>query len=101
MANFGRLAAEICWRVWGTPGNFNEFQVLAALVHGTLVVAVSGVEQRAPPIFDRAAIALGIGPYSSFILFLFYFNFFLLFFKSFCHSLHLQSQLIHMQIQFS
>jgi len=29
--NFGRLAAEICWRVWGTPLNFNGFCVLAAL----------------------------------------------------------------------
>ena len=26
-----------------------------------------GVEQRAPPIFGRAAITLGIGPHSSFI----------------------------------
>jgi len=51
--NFGPLAAEICWRVWGTPVNFNGFRVLAALLHGTLVVGVSklcGVEQRAPPI---------------------------------------------------
>jgi len=22
MVNFGPLAAEICWRVWGTPANF-------------------------------------------------------------------------------
>ena len=28
------LAAEICWRVWGTPVNFNGFCVLAALLHG-------------------------------------------------------------------
>jgi len=41
---------------------------LAALLHGTLVVGVRqtcGVEQRAPPIFGRAAITLGIGPHSS------------------------------------
>ena len=38
MANFGLLIAEICWRVWGTPANFNGFGVLAALLHGTLVV---------------------------------------------------------------
>jgi len=31
MVNFGLLAAEICWRVWGTPANFNGFRVLAAL----------------------------------------------------------------------
>jgi len=46
MANFGPLAAEICWRVWGTPTNFNEFRVLAALLHGTLVVSVSQTLRR-------------------------------------------------------
>ena len=40
MANFGLLTAEICWRVWGTPANFSGFRVLAALLHGTLVVGV-------------------------------------------------------------
>jgi len=39
--NFGPLAAEIISLVWGTPGNFNGFRVLAALLHGTLVVGVS------------------------------------------------------------
>jgi len=29
------LTAEIRWRVWGTPANFNGFRVLAALLHGT------------------------------------------------------------------
>jgi len=28
----GQLAAEICWRVWGTPTNFNGFRVLALLL---------------------------------------------------------------------
>ena len=41
MVNFGLLAAEIISLVWGTPGNFNGFRVLAALLHGTLVVGVS------------------------------------------------------------
>ena len=41
MENFGLLTAEICWLVWGTPANFNGFYVLAALLHGTLVVGVS------------------------------------------------------------
>jgi len=41
MVNFGLLTAEICWRVWGTPANFNGFRVLAELLHGTLVVGVS------------------------------------------------------------
>ena len=35
MVNFGLLMAEICWRVWGTPANFNGFHFLAALLHGT------------------------------------------------------------------
>jgi len=30
--NFGPLAAEIISLVWGTPGNFNGFHVLAALL---------------------------------------------------------------------
>ena len=38
---FMYTTAEICWRVWGTPVNFNGFRVLAALLHGTLVVGVS------------------------------------------------------------
>jgi len=41
MVDFGPLAAEIVSLVWGTPGNFNGFRVLAALLHGTLVVGVS------------------------------------------------------------
>ena len=32
------LAAEIVLLVWGTSGNFNGFRVLAALLHGILVV---------------------------------------------------------------
>ena len=63
MVNFGLLAAEIVLLVWGTPANFNRFRVLAALLHSTLVVAsakLCGVEQRAPPIFGRAAITLAL-----------------------------------------
>jgi len=41
MLNFGPLAAEIVSLVWGAPGNFKGFRVLAALLHGTLVVGVS------------------------------------------------------------
>jgi len=41
MVNFGLLAAEIVLLVLGTPGNFNGFRVLAALLHGTLVAGVS------------------------------------------------------------
>jgi len=46
MVNFGPLTAEIGWRVWGTPANFNGFGVLAALLQGTLVVGVSQTLRR-------------------------------------------------------
>jgi len=46
MVSFGPVAAEICWRVWGTFANFNGFLVLAALLHGTLVVGVSQTLRR-------------------------------------------------------
>jgi len=46
MANFGPLAAEIVSLVWGTPGNFNGFRVLAVLLHGCLVVGVSQTLRR-------------------------------------------------------
>jgi len=41
MVNFGLLATKIGSLVWGTSANFNGFCVLAALLHGTLVVGVS------------------------------------------------------------
>jgi len=44
--NFGLLAAEIVSLVWGIPGNFNGFRVLAALLHGTLVVGVNQTLRR-------------------------------------------------------
>ena len=46
MMNFGPLAAEIDPVVWGTPANFNGFRVLAALLHGTRVLAVTQTLQR-------------------------------------------------------
>jgi len=46
MVNFGPLAAEIVSLVWGTPANFNGFGVLAALLHGTLVVGVRQTLRR-------------------------------------------------------
>ena len=46
MVNFGLLTAEIRWRVWGTPANFNGFRVLAALLHSILVVGVSEALRR-------------------------------------------------------
>jgi len=98
MVNFGPLTAEIGSWVWGTTANFNGSRIfvvvapfchvqhshcvqilrsplLAALLHNTGAVCVSGVWQGgelrnfrssfAPPIFHRAAITLGIGPHSS------------------------------------
>ena len=46
IVNFGPLAAEIGLPVWGTPANFNRCRVLAALLHGTLVVGVSQTLRR-------------------------------------------------------
>ena len=46
MVNFGLLAADIGTVVWGTPANFNGFRVLAALLHGTLVVGFSQTLRR-------------------------------------------------------
>jgi len=72
MVNFGPLAAEIDSVVWGTPAYFNGFRVLAALLHGTVVVGISQTFRHwteGPPIFSRANITLGIGPHSSSYLF--------------------------------
>jgi len=68
MVNFAPLAPEICWRVWGTPANFNGFRVLATLLHGTLVVGVNQTLWRwteGATYIGRAAITLGIDPHSS------------------------------------
>ena len=46
MANFGPLEAEIVSLVSGTSANFNRFSVLAALLHGTLLVGVSQTLRR-------------------------------------------------------
>jgi len=46
MVNFGPLASEIGSVVWGTPANFKGFRVLAALLHGILVLGVSQTLRR-------------------------------------------------------
>jgi len=46
MVNFGPLAAEIGSLVCSTPANFNGFRLLAALLHGTLVVGLSQTLRR-------------------------------------------------------
>jgi len=45
MVNFGRLTAKIRSGVWA-PANVNGFRVLAALLHGTLVVGVNQTLRR-------------------------------------------------------
>jgi len=68
VVDFGLLTAEICWRVWGTPANFNGLRVLAALLHGTLVVGVSQTLwswTEGVTYIWQATITLGIGPHSS------------------------------------
>ena len=45
IVNFDPLTAEICWRVWGTQ-QYDGFRVLAALLHGTVVVGVSQTLRR-------------------------------------------------------
>ena len=41
MVNFGPLTAEVCWRVFGTPANFNGFRVSASL-HVTAGTSLNG-----------------------------------------------------------
>jgi len=46
MLNFDPLAADIVSLVWGTPAHVNGFCVLAASLHGTVVVGVSQTLRR-------------------------------------------------------
>ena len=50
MVNFGPLTAEIGWRVWGTPANFNGFRVLASLMHRRLSTMVNQILHDVWPI---------------------------------------------------
>jgi len=65
MVNFGPLAAEIGLIVWGTPANLTGFawQGYCAALQYWASTKRCGVEQRAPPMFGRAAITLGIDPH--------------------------------------
>ena len=78
MVNFGPLAAEIVSLLWGTLANFNGFRVMSALLHGTTMVGVSqpncGVEQRAPPVFGRAAGGHHVGHWPTFLVMKFKFH---------------------------
>ena len=50
MVNFGPLATEIRWRVWGTPANFNGFaawQPYCTVLQQWASAKLCGVEQKA------------------------------------------------------
>ena len=68
VVNFGPLAAEIDPVVWGAPANSTRFvswqRYCTASSSGRQPNC--GVEERAPPIFGRVTITLGIGPHSSY-----------------------------------
>jgi len=72
MVNFGGpLAAEMGPVVWVPQlisTGFVSWQRYCAAPQYWASAKLCGVEQRAPPIFDRAAITLGIGPHSSYLL---------------------------------
>jgi len=84
MVHFGPLAAEIGPVLWGTPPNFNSFLVLAALLHGILVVGVSQTLRlwivRGRHLYSAgrpSPWSLGIGTHSSLFIYLFFSSFFL------------------------
>jgi len=68
MANFGPLAAKI-GPVVGAPQlistGFASWQRYCMVLQQWASAKLCGVEQRAPPIFSREAITLGIGRHSS------------------------------------
>jgi len=69
---YGELRPTNGWHFGclGDPTNFNGFHVLAALLHGTLVVGVSQTLRNwteDATYIRQAAIMLGIGPHSSLI----------------------------------
>jgi len=68
MVNFGPLATEIRSLVWGTLGistALASWQRYCTVLQQWAAAKLYGVEERAPPIFGRATITLGIGPHSS------------------------------------
>jgi len=66
MVNCGLLAAQIGPVVWGTPANFNRFRVLAALLHGTVVVGVSQTLRRSTEGATYILAGWPFGPHSGF-----------------------------------
>jgi len=63
---YGELRPTSVSLVWGTAGNFNGFRVFGSVTARQSSSGRQpncGVEQKAPPIFGRAAITLGIRPH--------------------------------------
>jgi len=68
IANFSPLTAEIGSGVWAPlriSTGFASWQHYCTVLQQWSSAKLCGVEQRAPPIFGRATITLGIGPHSS------------------------------------
>ena len=63
---YGELRPTSGWDRFVSLGHPNKFQRVSRLCSVT-AQSNCGVEQRAPPVFGRAAIRLGIGPHSSLI----------------------------------
>jgi len=73
MVNFGPLAAETGSEVWAPlpiSTGFASWQNYCTVLQQWTLAKLCGIEQKAPPIFGRATITLGIGPHSSSIFFL-------------------------------
>ena len=69
IVNFGPLAAEICWRIWAPlqiSTGLTSWQRYCTVFQYWASAKLCGVEQRAPPIFGRVTITLGIGPHFQF-----------------------------------
>ena len=78
MVNFGPLAAEIGSGVWDThliSTGFASWQRYCTVLQQWASAKLCNVEQRAPPIFGRATITLGIGAHSSCVYFVLYISF--------------------------
>jgi len=61
MVNFGPLAAEIGWPVWGAPANFNGFRIFAALLRGSLSPFLGRVKWG--PHLTQSCLGWDLAPY--------------------------------------
>ena len=73
MVNFGPLAAEILSLIWGTPANFSGFSPGFASWQRYCTASCSGRQPKFAALNKGChlfSITLGIGPHSSFCLFI-------------------------------